>query len=561
VSYFLGISSLDCDSTITIVKDGKIVFAAQEERYTRKKQQDGFPYNATKSGLEYLGIGIDDISAIGYGWFDPQKERNLYLESGKSALKEFINHKAPFLPSLRHYANIHRRGRIVNYQSFKKYNNALVKGLDEIGYTKPLRRFHHQLCHIASAYYTSGFSNALVVSSDGYGSGCTGAVYLGKDSTLTKLFNIPSPHSLGTMYARITRGLGFVPNRHEGKILGLAAYGDPDVHYNEIFKDFVLTEDGYVYLNAIDPFKYKKIIKTGKREDIAAAVQKVLETVMIHTIQTNLNKHNMSRVCLAGGVAANVKMNQRIMELPEVEEIFVHPGMSDCGIGTGVALCLAAEENPISPYKLDNVFFGPEYDEDDILEAVKKFDFEHTKEQNIELKVAGLLAEGMVVGRFNGRMEYGPRALGNRTILAPTQDNGINKWLNKRLDRTEFMPFAPVTIDSKSKDMYLNMDKINYTAEFMTTTTDCRDDMKSMSPAAVHVDGTARPQIVTQKSNQSIHKILHHYLELTGVPSLINTSFNIHEEPIVCTPFDALKAFSDGRLDYLAIGNFLIKAR
>ncbi|MFZ6009329.1 MAG: carbamoyltransferase C-terminal domain-containing protein, partial [Bacteroidota bacterium] len=215
---------------------------------------------------------------------------------------------------------------------------------------------------------------------------------------------------------------------------------------------------------------------------------------------------------------------------------------------------------PFKPFRLDNVFWGPEYTEEQMLDAISKFDFKYTKEAEPEKKVAELLAQGYVVGRFNGRMEYGPRALCNRTILAPTQKSDVNKWLNKRLNRTEFMPFAPVTLDYMVDKMYKNADKLRYTAEFMTITTDCMPEMTEVSPAAVHVDGTARPQIVTSASNPTMYKILQHYYALTGVPNLVNTSFNMHEEPIICTPYDAVKTFDDGRLDFLSLGNYILES-
>jgi len=435
MSFYLGISSIDCDVTATFLRDEIIIYAAQEERFTRKKQQDGFPYLAIESGLKFLGITINDIEAIGFGWFKPDKERQMYLKAGIFSIKQsFSKGNRPVMESVRHSLNVLRRGVYVSYKSQVKSFKEFEQGLLNIGYTGPVEYYHHQLCHIASAYYTSGFNNSLIVSLDGYGSGCAGSIYIGDGVDIKLIKYIPSPQSLGVMYSRVTKALGFIPNRHEGKVLGLAAYGNPDVFYNDIMKDFILTEDSFIYLNALDPKKYQKIFKSGKSEDLAAAFQKVLETVVVHTIKQNLRKYDLDRVCLAGGVAANVKMNQRIMEIEGVKEVFIHPGMSDCGIGTGAALLMAHKNKPFKPYKLDNVFFGPEFNEEEILDAIQKFNFKYTLEQEPEKRVAELLAKGYVVGRFNGRMEYGPRALCNRTIMAPTQQSDVNKWLNKRLN-------------------------------------------------------------------------------------------------------------------------------
>lgn len=559
MSYFLGISSLDCDVTISIVKDGKLVYAAQEERFTRKKQQDGFPLNSIKNALEYLSLDINDIKSISYGWYDSNTEKNLYKKNGEITLQISGWQGRPFFESLRHWINFYRRAIIINPGIFKKYDNQLIQGLKQIGYNSPLVRFNHQDCHAASAYFTSGWEKCLIFTLDGYGSGSCGAVFLGDNGHIKPLKYINSPQSLGSMYARVTKSLGFIPNRHEGKVLGLAAYGNPDLYFEQIMKDFELTENGYIYHNALDPWKYNEIFKKGKREDIAAAFQKVLEVVVVHWVKQYVEKEGVGFVCLAGGVAANVKMNQRILEISKVNEVYIHPGMSDCGVGTGSAFLDASRHYKIKPYLLDDVYLGPDFSDDEIKSAIVKFNYKFEHYEDIETKIAELLAEGKVVGRFSGRMEYGPRALCNRSILAPTQDNGINKWLNVRLKRNEFMPFAPVTLDYMAEEMYINIDKVRYSTKFMTTTVDCTEAMKRLSPAAVHVDGTARPQLVNEKDNKSAYKILNAYYKLTGIPSLVNTSFNMHEEPIICNPYDAVKSFKDGRLDYLAIGNYLLR--
>jgi carbamoyltransferase len=559
MSYYLGISSLDCDSTITILKDGRIIYASQEERFTRVKQQKGFPYEAIKNAFEYLKISISDIESISYGWFDPEEEKRLYQISGKKVIESAGWRKASILRTLRNRLNLLRRTQLT-YNEIKESSANLIKGLNDIGYKKELKRFHHQDCHAASAYYTSGFEKCLIFTFDGYGSGSCGGIFLAQDSKIETLQYINSSQSIGAMYARATKALGFIPNRHEGKILGLAAYGNPDMFFEHIMKDFELTPEGYNYYNALDPLIYKEIFKTGSKEDLAASFQKVLETVAVHVVKQYVKTYKISKVCLVGGVAANVKMNQRIMEIEDVQELYVHPGMSDCGIATGAAFLDAAQKSKLVPYKLEDVFLGPDFSEDEILRAIIAFDHKYEKLSEIENRIAELLADGKVVGRYTGRMEYGPRALCNRTIFAPTNNSDINKWLNKRLNRTEFMPFAPVTLDYMADKMYFNIEKVRYTSKFMTTTVDCTDEMKQLSPAAVHIDGTARPQLVSPNYNPSAFKVLERYYQLTGIPSLVNTSYNMHEEPIICNPHDAVKAFKDGRLDYLAIGDYLLKA-
>jgi carbamoyltransferase len=241
-----------------------------------------------------------------------------------------------------------------------------------------------------------------------------------------------------------------------------------------------------------------------------------------------------------------------------IDGIFIHPNMGDGGCGTGAAL-LEFAGSPATRERLPNVYLGPEYSPAEIAEALARAQLPFTEYAPIEPKIAALLAAGKVVARFDGRMEYGPRALGHRSILYHAKEPAVNQWLNQRLGRTEFMPFAPATLYEHRKACYLNVEGADYAAEFMTITFDCTPEMKRDCPAAVHVDGTARPQLVRAETSPGFHRILTEYHRLTGVPSVINTSFNMHEEPIVCTPDDAVRAFLQGNLDYLAIGSFLVE--
>jgi carbamoyltransferase len=232
--------------------------------------------------------------------------------------------------------------------------------------------------------------------------------------------------------------------------------------------------------------------------------------------------------------------------------------MGDGGCGTGAALLEFAGQ-PATRERLRDVYWGPEFSSEVIAEALRRAQLEFTPCRPVEATIARLLTEGQVVARFEGRMEYGPRALGHRSILYHAKEPAVNQWLNQRLGRTEFMPFAPATLHEKRHECYLNIDGADYAAQFMTVTFDCTDAMKRDCPAAVHVDGTARPQLVTADGSPSFHRLLTEYYRLTGIPSVINTSFNMHEEPIVCTPDDAIRAFLQGNLDYLAIGDFLVR--
>jgi carbamoyltransferase len=439
----------------------------------------------------------------------------------------------------------------------RKFHEELESALGELGVADRLQRIEHHLSHAANAYYTSGFDEALIVSLDGYGSGLAGAVSAGRGGRIERIHGLEYPHSLGTFYEAVTSGLGFRPSRHEGKIVGLAAYGDPAILKDVLLARFDESPGNFRILESNNIYFTRRLASQFPKIDVAAAYQHVLEQVACRYVQHYLRTTGLRNLVLSGGVVANVKLNQRLRELPEVDEIFIHPNMGDGGCGTGGAL-QAFAGHPALREPLSNVFFGPEFSPAEITAAVEAAQLPFDHYEDIEPKIAQLITAGKVVARFNGRMEYGPRALGNRSILYHAKEPAVNQWLNQRLGRTEFMPFAPATLFEHRHECYRGVDGADYAAQFMTVTFDCTEAMKSTSPAAVHVDGTARPQLVTASSNPSFYRILTEYHRLTGIPSVINTSFNMHEEPIVCTPDDAIRAFLQGNLDYLAIGNLLV---
>jgi carbamoyltransferase len=380
---------------------------------------------------------------------------------------------------------------------------------------------------------------------------------VGRNGTIERLHGVEFPHSLGTFYESVTSGLGFKPSRHEGKIVGLAAYGDPAVLRDVLLSRFDQAPGSFRIREVNNLFMARMLASQFPKIDVAAAYQHVLEVVATAYVGHYLRQTGLRNIVLSGGVVANVKLNQRIRELAGVERIFIHPNMGDGGCGTGAAL-LEFQGSPRLGEPIADVFLGPSYTDDQVQAALQLAQLPFTKHTPIEPKIAALIAAGKVVARFNGRMEYGPRALGNRSILYHAKEPEVNQWLNQRLGRTEFMPFAPATLAEHRAACYRNTEGCAHAAEFMTLTFDCTEEMKRNAPAAVHVDGTARPQLVTATSNPSFYRILTAYHALTGLPSVINTSFNMHEEPIVCSPDDAIRAFLQGNLDYLAIGDCLV---
>jgi carbamoyltransferase len=602
----LGISPLDKDSTVTLLDEGRVIYAAAEERFTRVKLQNGFPWKAMADALEATGTAPEEIDVVMYPFLPWEEEtrlfeRNLaterdFLDTAASAethdrikdARARVPERTGEVPGLSHpnermdksfaktlaYRFLSNEGlvsrNVAKRESTKwgreasmfhrKWHEELDAALDDFGFGDRVRRVEHHASHAANAYYTSGFDEALIVTLDGYGSGLAGSVSVGRGGAIERVHCLQFPHSLGTFYESVTSALGFKPSRHEGKIVGLAAYGDPSVLRDVLLARFDQQDGDFRILEINNMFFARLLATEFPKIDVAAAYQHVLEVVACAYVGHYVRKTGLKNLVLSGGVVANVKLNQRLKAIPGVERIFIHPNMGDGGCGTGAAM-LAARENGGAAALMQpvaDVYWGPSFSSGEITDALRRSQLPFTEYTPIEPKIAALIAAGKVVARFNGRMEYGPRALGNRSILYHAKEPAVNQWLNQRLGRTEFMPFAPATLYEKRHECYRDVTGGEHAAQFMTLTFDCTEKMKKDSPAAVHVDGTARPQLVTAESNPSFHRIISEYHRLTGIPSVINTSFNMHEEPIVCTPDDAIRAFLQGNLDYLAIGDFLV---
>ena len=557
----LGISALDKESTATVIRDGVIVASVSEERLTRVKQQAGFPSRAVESVLALSGLSASEIDRVAYPFFDVWHELRLL---GAGTLRDMaqvvskLRQRGP-AHAFRHYGAL---GRSFGgfYRKLSESDRELASGLTALGLSDRLRRYDHQLTHAVSAYFTSGLDRCLVITLDWYGSGKAGSIYLGQGGTLKFIAAIPFPNSVGILYSGVTSALGFVPDRHEGKIVGLAAYGDTARVTPVVMSRFAERADGYDFLDPLDSTIVHKIAGKYSREDVSAGHQRALELVVLRTVQHYLRELGVSDIAAAGGVFANVKMNQRIVELPEVTSLFIHPAMSDMGTGTGAAMTAALEVGDLrAPSPMQSVFLGPSYDDRAIEAALAGSGLRYTRMPDVAGTIAGLIADNRIVGRFTGRMEYGPRALGNRSVLANASKPSVTDALNQRLQRNDFMPFAPATLERAAARCYQESKKVIHTARFMTVCLPCTQVMKDLSPGAVHVDGTARPQFVSKEFNADLFAILEEVEKRTGAPSVINTSFNIHEEPIVCSPADAIRAFKDGRLDYLALESFLVE--
>ena len=555
----LGISALDKDATAALYTDGSWRVIA-EERLSRIKLHAGFPKKSIAELLDLTGLRPEDVQHVVYPFMPWWVEGSRILQGFSRNLISTLINGTTWNAKFGHIQS-YRRWCVRAIKEHRQYHAELVKELCHLGLDRKLTRVEHHTAHAASAYITSGFDEALALTLDWYGGGLSGSVSHCTRNGMKRLRNFYYPHSLGLFYAQVTSALGFKASKHEGKIVGLAAYGDSQLLGPSLLERFERKKGTFHYRSGMDPNLATDLAARYPREHVAAAYQYVLEIVVSDIVSHWIRKTGFKDVVLAGGVAANVKMNQRVAETQGVRRVFVHPNMGDGGTSVGAILAFLLERQELNPKEWETCYLGPDFTQDRIDSAIQSAGLKANVSENVAMDVAKALAAGKVVARFNGAMEYGPRALGNRSILYSASNPDVNQWLNKKLGRTEFMPFAPVTLFEHCHERYVNIEKVLASARFMTVTCECTNLMKKESPAAVHVDGTARPQILRREDNPEFYSILEAYYKITGIPTLINTSFNMHEEPIVCTPEDAIRAFLMSNLDYLSIGTFLVVQR
>jgi carbamoyltransferase len=565
--YILGLTTLG-DAAATLIRDGEIVAAAEEERFSRIKHHSGFPYEAIRYCLKEAGIRIADIAHVGLYW------------------KPWV---------LRHKAVQAFRSGFISRQMFRA---RLDRGVKQIGdsylgmfaYPGLIRkhfgpgkfRFHfleHHRCHAASAFFVSGFSRAAIITWDGTGEDTTTLLSLGDDRDIRVLKRIKLPHSLGQFYSAVTNFLGFdMFAGDEWKVMGLAAYGQPK--YYEFFAQRVLTLNGddsdfHLNIRVLDHHLAKhyqfsdQIIKelgpprwaeedlTKRHWDIAASAQKVLEETALRLANWLERETGEENLCLAGGVAFNSVMNGRIMNETSFKRFFVQPAAGDAGCSLGAALLIyhTLLKQP-RQFTMDHAYYGPRFAPEECAAALHEagLEFEALSDEVLLPRVARLLADGAIVGWFQGRMEFGPRALGNRSFLADPRRADMRDLLNTKVKLREwFRPLAPSMLEEAAETVFDRPHR----DPFMITVLNVASAQRAAIPAVVHVDGTVRPQTVSRKTNPRYWQLIREFERLTGVPMLLNTSFNI-QEPIVCCPRDAIETFRRASFDALVLENHLV---
>ncbi|MET0385955.1 MAG: carbamoyltransferase C-terminal domain-containing protein [Polyangiales bacterium] len=552
------------DAAAALVVDGHVIAACQEERFTRRKHDAQFPAHAIRMCLAEADLALPDIDAIGFFW-----NPGIHLEAANAKQIASPRDHLEYL-----YCAPAHLLRLLDEPQVERVEQTLyLRG------NKPLRIHYltHHDCHTAGAFYRSNYASAAVLTVDGYGERTSTQIARASAHGLETLARIEYPHSIGSFYACFTEYLGFRPNSGEGKVMGLASYGRPQF-YAQIRRMVQLTDTGFeldlsyfsFYLprrhryssklvDTLGPARAPESELTQRHMDIAASMQAVTEELLLHVGRLARSLTGESRLCMAGGVALNCVANTRLRYELGFEDAFFMPAASDAGTSIGAALYVAhvlGEDKPV--VHPDTDYLGPAFDEHTIEHHLAISGCSYTRPPSIAEATASLLAEGKIVGWFQGRAELGPRALGNRSILADPRPADMKDVVNARVKfREYFRPFAPAVPEDRCGEFFEHADPSPYMLLVYKTRAEHYDRLRSVT----HVDGGARVQTVRPDQNPLFHELLTAFGARTGLPVLLNTSFNIRGEPVVHSVPDALKCYFTTDLDALAVGPFLLVKR
>ena len=564
----LGIKYISHDTAAALMIDGKVVAACEQERYSLEKHTRDFPMDAIRDCLRMGGKTLADVDEIAFGGDPEACLRRTYLE-----------------PALKDYQRV---GMLIQeFERIKKLYATEDVIREQTGFQGKISFFDHHLAHLASSYYPSGFQKALVLSIDGIGDFKTMKLAVGNSGALDVVQDhYDYPHSLGLFYAAITCYLGWKNVHHEGVIMALACYGDADAvvpgqtqSYYDYFKeiiqydgqyDITINQDWVSYYYARDKWVSDQFIDVfGPRRrydmktlnqhhmNIAAALQKRLEDVVIGVLKQARQDYDVPYLCMAGGVALNCSMNGKIERTGLFDQIFVQPASGDAGLAIGACYLAQRQHDPdYAPVKSHNYYLGAAYTADDIEAALQESGMPYTKPENIFNVTAQRLQEGNVVAWYQEGSEFGPRALGNRSILARPYPAEMKDHINDHVKfREYFRPLAPAVLKD---DLYEYFD-IKQESPHMLIACKAQPDKKAAIPATVHIDESCRVQSVGPENNKRFHALLAEFKALTGCPVLLNTSFNVKGQPIINTPQQAIECFRTRQLDVLVLGDFLLE--
>lgn len=563
--YILGVHT-GHDANACIFKDNALLAYCKEERLTREKNCKGnLDMGCIDEALRIAGLTRKDIDHVAFTRMKFPLDCYIKTSRGlKDKLRKLFGSKR----SRNLFSELKRNKADVNTLLDESKVKKRMNLRDDVS----LSYCNHHYAHVLGSLQYTDWEDALYISCDGGGDGAFYSAYALHNNQLKSIYggeetlNQPQNQaaSIGLVYAHVTYLLGFIPNRHEGKVTGLAAFGKPTLA-PAIIEKFNITEQGGIethFKNYADMTTFLHDLTKGhSREDVACSVQNATEEIICQWVLQLLKLHPTKHIGLSGGVFANVRVNQKVCELPGVEEVFIFPAMSDEGLSVGACVEVNLERAGVAGLersRMRDVYFGYPYDGKALMARAREKGLNLIESSNIAQLSAEKIAKDEIGAIYAERMEMGPRALGARSIIASPQEREINQRLNDRLQRTEFMPFAPYVLEEDAETVFEINDANRYACEFMTITTDVKPAYRDSIPAVVHVDGTARPQIIKRDKNPLYYDILKHFKEITGMVCLVNTSFNAHEEPIINTPDEAIQALLDKRIDFLVCDEAII---
>jgi carbamoyltransferase len=544
------------DSSACLVRDGELLFAVAEERISRVKHDAGFPKLAIQACLDFAKVCATHVDEVCFGW---QTAGPLYRHD----LKLYATGRWPIS-----YLNVLNSSRHFLSMWHQESGAAPFRRIFGAGRTR-FRYVDHHLAHAISAYAYSGFDDAAVVVMDGRGAWEDTSIWHRHAGRIDHVLTLNWPDSIGLFYPQFTGFLGFVPNSDEWKVMGLAPYGQSgidlspfinpnDAPYHVHTKTLIGDGAHYSHFTSLlgAPREPESDI-SDQHKNVAFAVQDACEEAMMSVVKMALAKTGSKNLCLAGGVALNSKANGKIVAAGAIDRIFIQPAASDDGVALGAALVPYLDDNGRLPNKpMRHGYWGPSFEDDAIEKALRTYKIRHTKLSDPATTAAQFLSEGKILGWFQGRMEFGPRALGSRSILADPRDPEMNAKVNNAVKFREWWrPFAP-SFKKEAAPEYLES---GYDSPFMILTAQVRPEKRSVIPSVTHVDGSARPQTVEREINPLYYRLIEEFGKITGVPVIMNTSFNLRGEAIVHTPTDALRTFFSSGMDALIIGSFLVE--
>jgi carbamoyltransferase len=563
----LGINHDMYITSAALIEDGKIIAAIPEERLTRRKQTREFPINAIKYCLDVAECGIDDISYIANS-YNP----GAHLEKFHPAFSNNRRFRGDYLYSVPD--NLFKL-----LASRDKASDYIFQEIGLEGSRMKIYFIDHHLCHAANGFYLSPFKSAAIVTADGRGELCCGSFCIGRNNKIRTLKNIKIPHSVGSFYSTFTSYLGFNPDSDEWKVMALSAFGKKDSYYKNIRNLIEFKDDGTFELNLnyfsehnqeqggfystefLEMFGPERVSGgeiLQRHFDIATAMQAVTEDILTHMINWIHDESGQENLVVSGGSFMNSVYNGKITERTAFENVFISSCPDDSGLSIGSALYLY---NDILGHKerftQKHNYYGPEYSDEEIRATLQKYKMDVNYEEDICGYASNALSCGRLIGWFQGKMEFGQRALGNRSILADPRDPSIKEKINNAVKyREEFRPFAPAVLEEFAKEFFEIDD--GEAVKFMEKVYPIRKSQRKLIPAVTHVDGSGRLQTVNEEDNPLFYRLIKNFHAATGIPIVLNTSFNVNKEPIVCSPTDALKTFYGCGLDILIIGNYVI---